>query len=232
MTGQQQLGGTGSAEFHCWYAGDAASALTKGRFILGKFSSYLRPGQVVDLGCGEGGLLLALKKAGHADLAGVESNPELCALAESFGVRVIQTDLQHYLAGGALSPATYFYLDVIEHVPFELNVRLFAALPQGSRLILQTPNTESILGHQFYMNVPSHLAPYSPWVIRKMLERFGYDVVAEGSVEGEHPATWKNRLRALLIRKVLGLVPELLLGGGNYYVVADRNRETDEARLG
>jgi len=232
MTGRRQLSGTDSAEFHCWYAGDGASALTKGRFILGKFSNYLRPGPVVDLGCGEGGLLLALKEAGHTELTGVESNPELCALAESFGVRVIQSDLQHCLAGGAFSPGTYFYLDVIEHVPFELNLRLFAALPQGSRLILQTPNTESILGHQFYMNVPSHLAPYSPWIIRKMLARFGYDVVAEGSVEGEHPATWKNRVRAFFIRKVLGLTPELLLGGGNYYVVADRNRETDEAQLG
>ncbi|MBZ5700728.1 MAG: methyltransferase domain-containing protein [Acidobacteriia bacterium] len=231
MTGPQPSG-TASAEFHCWYAGDAGSARSKGRFTLGKFSRYLRPGPVVDLGCGEGGLLLALKEAGHADLTGVESNPELCTLAESFGVRVIRTDLQQYLAGGALSPATYFYLDVIEHVPFELNVRLFAALPQGSRLILQTPNTESLLGHQFYMNVPSHLAPYSPWVIRKMLERFGYSVVAEGSVEGDHPARWKNRFRAFFIRKVLGLAPELLLGGGNYYVIADRNRRTDEAQLG
>jgi len=56
MTGRRQISGTDSAEFHCWYAGDAGSALTKGRFILGKFSSYLRPGPVVDLGCGEGGL--------------------------------------------------------------------------------------------------------------------------------------------------------------------------------
>jgi SAM-dependent methyltransferase len=231
MTEHRQPSATSSAEFHCWYAGDAPSALVKGRYNLDKFARFLHPGPVVDLGCGEGALLLALKEAGHADLTGVESNPELCALAESFGVRVIQTDLQQYLAG-ALTPAAYFYLDVIEHVPFALNLRLFAALPQGSRLILQTPNTESIQGHQFYLNVPSHLAPYSPWVIRRMLARFGYDVVAEGTVEGDHPRTWKNRLRAFFIRKVLGLAPDLLLGGGNYFVVADRIRQEGEARLG
>jgi SAM-dependent methyltransferase len=214
-----------AAEFHCWYAGDRDTALHKGRFAVLKFGQFLRPGPVVDLGCGEGGLLLALEESGRSDLLGVEFNSELCALAESFGVRVIHTDLQRYLASGALSPATYFYLDVIEHVPFELNVNLFAALPQGSRLILQTPNTESILGHQFYMSLPSHMAPYSQWMIRRLLARFGYDVVTDGSVEGDHPASWKNRFRTLFIRKVLGLAPELLLGGGNYYVVADRNRE-------
>lgn len=222
MSGWQQPSGSGSSEFHCWHASDLATALSKGRFIVEKFARFLRPGPVVDLGCGEGALLLALKEAGHTDLTGVDSNRELCALAASFGVRVMQADLHQYLTSAGLPRATFFYLDVIEHVPFELNARLFGALPQGSRLIVQTPNTESVLGHQFYMNVPSHLAPYSPWMIRKMLERSGYEIVAEGSVEGEHPPTWKNRLRALFIRTVLGLRPEVLLGGANYFIVADR----------
>ncbi|MGB2900734.1 MAG: hypothetical protein WBB89_15825 [Candidatus Acidiferrum sp.] len=216
-----------AAEFHCYYAADKKSALQKGESTLPKFERYLRPGPVVDLGCGEGGLLLALKELGRTELTGVESNQELCTLAESFGVPVLCKDLLTYLQEETLRSAVYFYIDVIEHVPFELNLRLLASLPVGSRLILQTPNTESVLGHQFFMNVPSHLAPYSPWVIRKMLARFGYDVTAEGTVDGAHPRNWKNRLRALLIRFTLGLAPEIILGGGNYFAVADRIRETN-----
>lgn len=215
-----------AAEYHCWYGADRDSALLKGRFTLQKFGGYLRPGFVVDLGCGEGGLLLALKESGRSEILGVESNAELCTLAASFGVPVIQKDLRVFLQDAPPPKAVYFYVDVIEHVPFEFNLDVLSRIPGGSRLILQTPNTEAILGHQFYMNVPSHVAPYSPWVIRKMLARLGYRLVSEGNIEGHHPQTWKNRLRRLFIRQALGIEPELLLGGGNYFVVADRERET------
>lgn len=212
-----------SAEFHCWYIPDRGAALRKGEAILDFYERFLRPGKVVDLGCGDGGLLLAIRKRGTNEVLGVDSNPELCALAESFGVPVVRQDLGEYIRGNALPSAVYFYLDVIEHVLFEFNLELFRALPVGSRLIVQTPFTNSLLGHQYYLNVPSHVAPYSPWVLRKMLERLGYAVVAEGSMDGAHPPSWKNKLRAAFIKKVLGIEPELLLGGGNYFVVADRN---------
>ena len=87
----------GAAEFHCEYASDRESALQKGGLTLLKFGRYLRPGPVVDLGCGEGGLLLALKESGRTDILGEESNPELCTLAKSFGVLVIRKDLLTYL---------------------------------------------------------------------------------------------------------------------------------------
>jgi SAM-dependent methyltransferase len=219
-----------AAEFHCYYAADRESALQKGKSILPKFERYLRPGRVVDLGCGEGGLLLALKELGRTELSGVESNQELSSLAKSFGLPIICKDLLAYLQEETLRSAVYFYIDVMEHVPFELNLRLLASLPVGSRLILQTPNTESVLGHQYFMNVPSHVAPYSPWVIRKMLARFGYDVAVEGTVDGAHPRNWKNRVRAFFIRLALGLAPEIILGGGNYFVVADKVGETNHNR--
>lgn len=222
------MSGISFAEFHCRSAENREAALEKGRAILQKFSKFLRPSQIVDLGCGEGGLLLALKESGYTQLLGVESNAELFALAESFHVPVIRKDLWSYFEEGTLQPAVYFYIDVMEHVPYELNTRLLDGLPIASRLILQTPNTESVLGHQFYMNVPSHLAPYAPWVIRKMLARFGYEVVAEGGVDGEHPRNWINRVRAHFIRAALGLPPEMILGGGNYFCVADRARNAGE----
>ena len=217
-----------SAEFHCWYAADRESALSKGRWILGNYERFLRPGPVCDLGCGEGGLLLALRETGWEQISGVDSNPELCDLAESFGLPIARRDLGEYLRHATLRPGTYFYLDVIEHVPFDFNLLVLNSLPLGSRLIVQTPFTKSLLGHQYYMNVPSHLAPYSPWVIHKMLQRFGYDLVADGTLEGAREPTWKNQLRALFIRKVLGIDPELLLGGANYFAVADKNREQTE----
>jgi SAM-dependent methyltransferase len=214
-----------AAEFHCWYAPDRDEALRKGRFIYEKFRPFFRPGRIIELGCGEGALLLWLIENGMLDVVGVDSNEELCELARSFGVTVVQCDLLEFLRSNRPKPGMYLYIDVIEHVPFEYNIELLKLIPVGSRLLLQTPYTQSVLGHQYYMNVPSHLAPYSPWVIKKMLARCGYQLVADGSVEGEHAPTWKNKLREVFIWKVLGISPELLHGGGNYYAVADRVME-------
>jgi SAM-dependent methyltransferase len=211
----------GSAEYHCWYSSDIESAREKGRYLLNKFSHFLK-GPVVDLGCGEGAFLLALIETGKKDVLGVESNGELANLAESFGVPVACKDLLQYFRETKPPVATYLYVDVIEHVPFEVNVELLSLIPAGSRLIVQTPYTESLLGHQFYFNVPSHLAPYAPWILRKMFTREGYKIVAEGSVDGTHPNTLVRKIRSLFIRKFLGVPPEMFIGGGNYYLVADR----------
>ena len=212
-----------SPEFHCWHAATREEALRKGEYLGSIYRAFLKDGPVVDLGCGEGALLLWLKEHGRARVLGVESNEALCRLAESWGVPVKRADLLEYLRGNGHEPALYLYLDVIEHVPFEVNEEVFRRLPVGSRVIVQTPNTNSVLGHQFYLQVPSHMAPYSPHVLRGLLSRFGYSVVAEGGI-GDRPPTWKNRIRAALLRRVLGLDPQLLSGGGNYFIVGDRVR--------
>ena len=213
-----------AAEFHCWHASTREEALQKGEYLSQLYRPFLRDGWIVELGCGEGAFLLWLKEHGRDKVIGVDSNEELCSLAESFGVPMVRADLLEYLRGQPLEKGIFLYLDVMEHVEFEVNLEVLRRIPVGSRLIVQTPNTNSVLGHQFYLQVPSHVAPYSPHVIREMLGRLGYTVVAEGST-GMRPPTWKNRLRAMLLRKVLGLEPELLWGGGNYFVVADRVHE-------
>lgn len=213
------------AEFHCGYAASEQEALEKGRSILAKFGKYLKEGPIVDLGCGEGALLLALKREGKKEILGVDSNEELLRIARTFEVPLLESDIWEFLRKGPLKPAVYFYLDVMEHVTLDQNLELLRLLPAGSRLILQTPYTESVLGHRFYMNVPSHVAPYSPWVIKKMIARFGYQVRDEGSVDWAHPPSWKNKIRSFLLLKIMGVDPDLFLGGGNYFLVADRIHE-------
>jgi len=56
-----------------------------------------------------------------------------------------------------------------------------------------------------------------------MLQRTGYAVVADGSVDYAHPDNWQRKARAFLVRKLLGLPPEMVLGGANYFIVADRS---------
>ena len=142
------------AEFHCGYAANEQEALEKGRGILEKFGKYIKEGQIVDLGCGEGALLLALKRAGKKQILGVDSNEELLGIARTFDVPLVENDIWEYLKSETLRQAVYFYLDVMEHVSLEQNLELMRRLPVCSRLIIQTPYTESVLGHRFYSSWP------------------------------------------------------------------------------
>src|SRR5215475_7723131 len=112
-----------SAEFHCWYSSDRESALKKGDYLLKKFARFVRE-PVVDLGCGEGAFLLALLESGTKDVLGVESNAELASLAESFNVPIVRKDLLQFFRESEARAATYLYIDVIEHVPFDINMKL------------------------------------------------------------------------------------------------------------
>jgi trans-aconitate methyltransferase len=216
-----------AAEFHCGYANSEQEILRKGNSLLLRYGPFIKDGPIIELGCGEAAFLYFLQRKGYKQLLGIESNKELLAIARTLEVPVIESDIWDYLRSADLKPAVYFYIDVMEHVTFDQNAELLSRLPVGSRIIIQTPYTESALGHRLYMNVPSHVAPYSPWVIKKMFERFGYRVVKDGSVDWDHPANWKNKIRTFLIFKIMGIDPELLMGGGNYYVVADRVKKID-----
>jgi len=96
--------------------------LEKARRFLKPISVFCAPVQFAISGVAKGGLLLALRELGCEEISGVDSNPELCSLAESFGLPVTRSDLGDYLCSEQLKTGVYFYLDVIEHVPFEFNL--------------------------------------------------------------------------------------------------------------
>ena len=105
-----------AAEFHCWHASTREEALQKGEYLSQLYRPFLRDGWIVELGCGEGAFLLWLKEHGRDKVIGVDSNEELCSLAETFGVPMVRADLLEYLRGQPLEKGIFLYLDVMEHV--------------------------------------------------------------------------------------------------------------------
>jgi predicted TPR repeat methyltransferase len=69
----------------------------------------------LDLGCGAGHLLQALRDAGYGDLRGVDISPEAVAIARSKGFDVTQADLRDYLCGATEAFDLITAFDVIEH---------------------------------------------------------------------------------------------------------------------
>ena len=179
--------------------------------------------RILDVGCGEGLLLAALRRAG-LDAEGVDMTPELVSRAVQRGVSVTQGDALAFIRSQGHRFDTFLLMDFVEHVPFETVAAILDALPVGSRCVLQTPNTNSIIGHMFYLQVPSHVTPLSPAVLDQMFARAAMTVDARGTTWGGIP--WKGlrrRVTLFVLEKVFGttMVP-LFVEGANYYVVAQK----------
>ena len=190
--------------------------------------AFLRPHlghRILDVGCGEGHLLAALQRAG-CQAEGVDATPDLVVRAAQQGVTVTQDDALRFIRDQGHRFDTFLLIDFVEHVPFDTVASIFEALPPGSRCILQTPNTNSIIGHTFYLQVPSHVTPLSPAVLDKMLERAHMAVRAKGTTWGGIPWTGlRRRVTLFVLEKLFGMTMlPLFTEGANYYVVAEKQK--------
>jgi SAM-dependent methyltransferase len=203
-----------SAEFHVWESAPSQADLDQATAF---WRPYLRQ-RVLDIGCGEGHLVAALCRAGY-EAEGVDLTPDLAARAAARGVKVTVCDALAYVLREGNRFDTFLMLDFVDQV-----AAILEAVPRGARCIIQTPNTNSIIGHQFYLQVPGHVTPLSPFVLQKMLERAGMKTVATGTIWGGIP--WKGlrrRATLFLLEKVFGLIMlPLFVEGAGYYVVADK----------
>ncbi len=148
---------------------------------------------VLDLGCGRGEMLAALKAAG-VSARGIEANAELVALGRKAGLDVEQADLFAYLEAapdGALGGA--YCSQVIEHLqPAEL-ARLIPLLARkakaGALVAFETPNPEclAIFATHFYID-PTHTRPVPPALLAFYLEESGFGRI---EIERLHPA-WEE----------------------------------------
>lgn len=210
-------------EFHIW-AAETASEREQKKAAQARFLKYLENSErIADLGCGDG-VFLELVKERHPEkyILGVDSNPELVSACKDRDLNVKKTDVLTFMKTEGRKYDAFVMLDLLEHLDFGKNVDIFRSVPEGAILIIKTPNINSALGHQFYLQCPGHVAPYSPFTIGKMLERSGFEKIAEGEMDYCCGRIIEAAIRLISpgLRKIFGAYPSLALGGGNYFVVA------------
>ena len=144
-------------------------AALKARFekYAGDFSGVPAESAVLDLGCGRGEFLQALKKTGIAG-RGVESNASAVAACQASGLDVVEGDLIQFLKSlpGA-SVGGVFAAQVAEHLPppvlQALLVEAHRVLKGGGFLILETVNPRSVTGFLEVFNRDlTHQKPLHP----------------------------------------------------------------------
>jgi 2-polyprenyl-3-methyl-5-hydroxy-6-metoxy-1,4-benzoquinol methylase len=133
---------------------------------------------VLDIGCGRGEFLEAMRAAGVA-ARGIDLSEESVALCRSKGIEAEVADLFVYLENLAeASLDGIFCSQVVEHLPPERlpeMIRLCASrLERGGAIAIETPNPEclAIFSTHFYLD-PTHTRPVPSALLAFYMEEFG-----------------------------------------------------------
>jgi SAM-dependent methyltransferase len=188
-------------------------------------TSYAGTGQapVIDIGCGRGEWLELLSEAGIS-ARGFDLNR---IAIEECRARGLQADLSDGLQAIAALPTegcsviTAFH--IIEHLPFELLVRLldesFRVLRPGGLLILETPNPGNLLvaAERFYLD-PTHRNPLPSELTAWLLEARGF---ADVQIVPLHPV--RTGSLEEYSDPMLKLLQDRLFGPQDYGAIGRKN---------
>lgn len=183
----QELVSQNYAHLHAphWHAESAASRGHSARALIHALQCFLPPdpaARFLDLGCGAGLMLDALRLAGYKNSIGVDISSQAVAAARERGHTVVHDEITHFLRTSPDSWDCISLIDVIEHfspdVSHEL-LRLIAARLSGlGLLILRTPNALSPWAAHYRYDDLSHKAMYTPNALAALLSLSGFRVHA------------------------------------------------------
>lgn len=140
-----------------------------------------------DIGTGEGTFLEVLKGEGINTGYGIEPSEEGVTHAAKVGTPVYKggiSDIPRLLKEHPADVLTMFH--VIEHLddPLSDMKLLFDAMNSGTYLVIETPDihgyTPSTIGDAWKLFYPEHLTYFSRRSLRTLLEKTGFNTVAQG----------------------------------------------------
>lgn len=146
---------------------------------------------VLDLGCGNGHFLMALKQAGK-DGVGIDTHDEAISECRSRGLVVEKSDVFHYIRANQNTMSRFdgiYCAHLIEHLNpeglFELLKLLFEYTKSGTTIVFVTPNFAdlSVSGLSFWLDI-THVRPYPGILVQRMLESVGFRQVTYRAIYG------------------------------------------------
>ena len=151
---------------------------------LVKEATGLQQGSILDVGCGTGAFLHAIKERGWR-VAGIEPDRDARSLAkELYGIEAKEPSYLEELPPSSFDAITLWH--VLEHVHDLHNYveRLKEILKKEGRLLIAVPNYQSVDAGLYSLywaayDVPRHLYHFTPKAVEVLMQKHGLKVTAK-----------------------------------------------------
>lgn len=163
---------------------------------------------ILDIGCGYGGILSALKSLGYSNFLGVDASKEAIDLLRSTDLseHVVEFDVVHFLEKAVKEGSKWdaiLLIDILEHFTKDKLVRildlLMLILKPAGRLIIKVPNVQSPLGGTTVFGDFTHETYFTPTSLSQLLSACGFKKVASFEA-APVPYTLASSIRSVLWR--------------------------------
>jgi SAM-dependent methyltransferase len=164
--------------------------------------------RILDVGCGFGFALRALRKLGYNNTTGLEISKEQSEIAKKSGSEVIvTTDSIKWMLDNVESFDFVILFDVLEHQQVDYQIDLlnaiFKVLRSGGKLMLTVPNANSILqGRWRYIDF-THFSSFTEHSLYFVLRNAGFEQIWIDNTKGigRFPRRFWLRTNRPLVRK-------------------------------
>ncbi len=165
---------------------------------------------LIDVGCGSGGFVHYLRRAGYSDVRGIDISGEQVAVARSLGIEgIIRGDVRDHLAD---HPGTYGAVvarDLIEHFTREEVIDLLILVRQslitGGVLLIQTVNLESPFSLRYRWGDLTHESGFTSYSLEAALLLAGFRGAATFSAPPVFGYSLKSAVRTIFWKGIEGL---------------------------
>jgi SAM-dependent methyltransferase len=160
-----------------------------------------RAAEIVELGCGYGRNILALRQCGYEQVIGVDISEEAVRYARDvLGLeQVVLADCFEFLEGLGRAVDVILLIDLLEHLEEDESIRLLesarAALKSGGTLVIQAPNGAAPLSPWRYADI-THKRAYTPQSLAQSLTLAGFERDRIQHLATRNPQSgWRGWLR-------------------------------------
>lgn len=174
-----------------WHTDTPAHRQAMVAFYLRTLRMHLPPDRsvpVIDIGCGMGFTLEALKSCGFGNLSGVEYDEGQVAACRKRGLDVtLSRNTPSFLRERAGAYGLAVCLDVLEHIPIPEQLDFSRAINQslrpGGRLVLTVPNASASLAPRWRFNDWTHASAFTEESLGQVLAAAGFGDIRVTGIE-------------------------------------------------